>query len=125
MIQLTTAFELPAMHGQPAATYTEVKIIAIGINLWEKEIAVTSQYGNTDGNGDWQPGIIETVVHVINNIPVQVDADGNQITPADPEFDLFVASSFPSSINNPLYDEVADTLYQHLIDEGIYTGTIV
>lgn len=113
------------MHGEPAATYNEVKIIAVGINLWEKEIAMTCQYGNTDVNGDWQTGIVPIVVHPINNKEIEVDAQGNEITPADPAFDLFVVSTFASSTSTFLYDEVAESLYQHFIDEGIYAGTIV
>ena len=123
-IQLTTAFQLPAMHGQPAATYNEVKILVVGINLWEKEIALTVQYGNTNADGDWQPGLVDTTVHVIRNVEVVVDADGNEVQPADPEYDLFMASTFPKNMNDPSFDQDAEALYQHLIDEGMYTGTI-
>ena len=104
-ITLTTPFQQPSMHGQPASVYNEIKIIAVGINLWQKEIAMTCQYGNTVSD-DWVPGIIETVVHIINNKEVIVDADGNLVTPADPEFDLFISSEFPSSLSTPIYDDV-------------------
>ena len=128
-IQLTTPMQMPAVHGQPAETNNEVKIVAIGIVPFGeyKEITMTCQYGNTDQDGDWAPSTqVPKMVHTIENTEATVDPDtGGELVPADPAFDLYVASSFPSSLQNTLYDEVAESLYQHLIDEGIYAGTIV
>jgi hypothetical protein len=119
---------MPAVHGSPAEQYNEVKIVAINIVPFgdDKEITMTCQYGNTDNDDEWQPSIrLDKMPHTILNRDVVVDADGNEVEPAEPNYDLFVLAAVTSAPGAYIYDEVAESLYQWLLDEGIYEGTIV
>lgn len=122
-ITLDTPIQQPPLHGAPAATYGEVKIIVVGLSLVEKQLALTCQYGDTV-DGDWVPSPLPSIVHTLCNHE-QVISNQEVLVEADPAYDLFMVGAFASSTSTYLYDEVAESLYQYLIDEGIYAGTIV
>lgn len=129
-ILLTTPLQQPALHGQPAASYGEVMIIAFGVQTVDKQLSITCQYGNTVGN-EWQPSPLPSVVHTVENtdqittVPQTPDDQVELIQEADPAYDLLMVSTHALSTTTLLYDEVSTSLYQYLIDEGIYDGSIV
>lgn len=121
-LTLTTPLEQPGLHGEAGATYGEVKIVAVGLDLIQKQLSMTCQYGDTIAD-EWTPAPLPDVVHTIQNIEPLFGTDGEVLREADPAYDLFMAASFASSTATFLYDEVADSLYQWLIDEDIYEGS--
>lgn len=94
--------------------YSEVKITQM---LWDAEqnlIRLKCQYGNTV-NGVWTPG-----------------KDFHGATRQNPEFhfiqgeDYFtILTSTASGENQLIYNKVRDTLYDYLMNKGIYSGTVV
>jgi hypothetical protein len=73
--------------------------------------------GLPDGEGGWLIG------KKVNGVWI-VDPTGEEMDP-DPSYDLFMVSTFPSSINNQLYEENSNALYQYMIDDDRYEGAIV
>ena len=63
-------------------------------------------------------------MHIVENDPGTPDGEGGWLEEPDPEYDLFMISNFASSTQTYLYEENANALYQHLLDEGIYVGVI-
>lgn len=123
-ITLTTPQQYDPGHGQSPISVPEVKIYQVDHEIVAKRLILHMQYGTTI-SGDWigQP---EMPVHseVIYNFDGMPDGEGGWVQEPDPAYDLFMVSTFPSSTSNLLYDENATALYQYLLDDGRYEGTI-
>ena len=118
-ISLTTAFSYEPGHGQSTISYGEVKIICFTQVTEENRIDMHVQYGDTV-DGKWVPGVVPVHMLSIQDTPA-IPPD----IPAGNDYLMFVGTKYPTSTSNLLYVEVANTLYQYLIDQGLYAGTIV
>ena len=90
-----------------SAVYAEAKIVFQSIDVEVKAINVKVQYGNTV-SGVWEKGILKDEWFVIKGA----------------DYDTVVASS-SSAAGEIYYEKVAAVLYQWLIDNGHFVGTIV
>ena len=107
-IQLTTPFDTGAID---SGSYGQVKIIAMNIDLIERKIDLRVQHGNTV-NDEWVSGIIVR------------DITSKDFTIRDTDYTTIIATESEAA-EELYYDKVADTLYQWLIDNAHYIGTIV
>ena len=124
-INLTTPQPFEQGHGRPTLTYPQVMAVQIDQGVVGRHLTMHMQYGDHDGEGEWVgspnfPAFIE----VIENFAGIADGEGGWIEEPDPVYDLFILSTYPASTSNPLYDENSDALYQYLLDDGRYEGTI-
>ncbi len=139
---------------------TQARIAVIGIDLRNKEIVMTVEYGDTDpGDSEADPPIAPFWVpsgdhgvktHTIKNHTLQTDGE-IELVPEDPLYNILVAAAkglctFTDMSTDPRYIKVTEThpvhglldiwielsyvsvkrqLYQWLLDEEIYAGTIV
>jgi hypothetical protein len=123
-ITLTTALSFQAGHGEPAETLAEVKINSFSVDIIGKTLSICTQYGNTVG-GIWVAGNAAGHCHLIENLPEQINyADPENSIAADPVYDILMGTSLTSAEGVSLYGEVGTSLYQVLLDKGIYEGTI-
>ena len=103
-LQLTTAFNPGDMD--PDKTYAQVKIIGYSVNILDRSMSLFCQLGNTV-NGAWTPSVVP--VKTINLLS-----------------DKFLPLMLQAVVNGEtVYNAVSRVLYQHLIDDGTYPGTIV
>lgn len=124
-INLDTAFTYQPGHGLVQEILSEVKIIHFSIDIEAKVLTIRTQYGNHI-NDVWVAGNAPGHDHQIKNIPEIINyADPENSIPADPVYDTLMATSLTPAAGLPLYGVVGASLYQVLIDEGLYEGTIV
>lgn len=119
-IQLTTPKDTGDLDPN-AAQYAQVKIVHQGIDVSAKIITLRVELGNTV-NGAWQPGILPPSNYVIKNRPA-VMVGGVETAPASPAYDSLV-TQLPGNTTESIYAQSADILYQWLLDNGHYVGTI-
>lgn len=123
-ITLTNPFTFQPGHGLPAETLNEVKIVSFSVDIVAKVLKISTQYGN-HVNDVWVPGNAPGHVHRIENHPEQINlADPENSIPANPVYDNLMATSLTPAAGVPIYDVVGTSLYQVLLDEGLYEGTI-
>ena len=121
-ILLDTPFQFSPGHAKPAETYNEVKIIKFSVDVSIGQLHLLVQYGNTVSTV-WQAGKAEIKpVFVEDRGPT---VDGGVEIPADPAYSTLVGTSVTSGTGISLYNDVSLNLYQYLIDEGLYAGTII
>jgi len=106
----------------PSSQYAELKIIRQDIDIKNKCISLTYEYGNTI-SGDWVPGIERPITIEITNIPETYDDNGNGNNDADNQYNTLV-TKLPANTTESIYDHAAKELYQYLIDKGYVVGTI-
>lgn len=124
-ITLTTPLNFEPGHGLPMEVYNEVSIVDFHVKLRQKEMKVLVEYGNTNAGGIWVPGKAEKGCVVIRNIPAYEDAAGVQHLD-DPQFDIIVGTQIvqAAEVGARIYDIVGLHLYQWLVDNGYYPGTV-
>ena len=132
LITLTTPHSHDIGHGEIPIIYTQVKIIGFTLAPDQKELYFHTQYGDTV-NEVWAPGAADTKsTFYIRNIPEYM-TDPETLIPADPAFDILMMSAragagdelVPSDGGFSIYTAAARNLYEWLIAEGKYVGTIV
>ena len=123
-ILLTTPLVHEPGHGQASETYNEVKILTYRPWTTKGKLEIVTTYGNTV-NGAWVNGKTHQRIILVKNTEAETDGEV-ELTPADPAYDNFVGSVFVTQedVGKLLYGVVSDDLYQYLIDEGHYAGTV-
>jgi len=129
---LDTPYTFDPGFGKPPEDAAMVIIESVHLHLLESELIVQCEYGNVV-DGAWVA--IATPIHqvFIRNEPGDVvwdkDAEGNPVpipvTPDQPHFDEFRAASLTAAAGLPVFDEAKRHLYQYLLDQGIFAGSIV
>lgn len=117
--------------GAPALTYSQAKIIGFEARVEPAEDAGTTirvQYGETV-DGVWVPGLVPVVYVQIQDSPAEVGTNPAgeyvELVPRGVQYRGWVGTTFPTSTSNLLYAEVALALYQWLIDNGGFPGSVV
>lgn len=108
-IQLQTPFNIGA--ADPNSPYSQVKILEFTLRPTLHQIRLLTQYGNTVG-GVWVSGV------GVSNITVR------EYVINDGDYSTMVASA-SAGAGEVYYDKVSGLLYQWLLDQGHYAGTIV
>jgi len=129
-IQLTTPFTFSPGHGKPAEMYAQVKIVEFVCAIEEKSLRMRVQYGNTVG-GVWQPGKADQALFIAADAPAQL-LNGEQI-PATSDYTALVVASLAKAADvvaagaqgYNCYVATARELYEWLIEQGHYEGTVV
>lgn len=130
-IELTTPLSHDPGHGKPIEIYAHVKIVDIRMRIEKRKLTLTCNYGNKEPDGSWSGGKTHPRVILIQNTP---PIPGPPEVPADPAYDTLMATTFASSTSNPLYAEVAASLYTWLLEtddpekdpgEKYYEGTVI
>lgn len=124
----TIILATPLMHNLDDGTsvnYTDVLIEKFSHSTSEKEIRLTCYWGTVVNDvfiyGKRPPRIIH-----IENIPAHIAAGGVEV-PASPLYDLLMVGAVTVSgtpAGTSLLYLVALSLYQSLLDQGYYYGTI-
>ena len=123
-IALTTPFTYDPGHGNTPESLGEVKIIDFHVSIVESWLTLVTQYGNTV-EGVWLPGSAPGHDITIRNTPeITHPDDPGQSIPADPAYNILVGTSLTTATGVPVYGEVSNGLYQYLIDNVHYVGTI-
>ncbi len=123
-IQLTTPHPFDPGHGQAVLTFPEVMIVQVDHEVVGHCLVLHMQYGETI-DGEWVgTPVMPRFEEVIENFQGVPDGEGGWLEEPDPVYDLFMSSTSASSTETPLYDENAKALYQHLLDDNRYDGTI-
>ncbi|KKN85956.1 hypothetical protein LCGC14_0273680 [marine sediment metagenome] len=143
-ILLTTSVTYPAAHGKPAEVYSELKAHELRGRIHARKLEIQVQYGNTV-DGKWLGGKLPIAHYLLENVAPEEDPQGNIITPADPRYDVFMATTFgPSAVDiinriiagtlaptdalaelDQLYLENGEAIYSWLqLQEPSYAGTI-
>lgn len=105
--------------------YDRIKIVNFGLKTELKRVTFTIEYGTVQDNmwttGRFQPAGFpkEYMIHDINN---QVDGSGEALPDSTDFTDMM--TSLPSDAEELLYDGVSRILYQWLIDNDHFDGTI-
>jgi hypothetical protein len=107
-INLTTAFD---PGDADSGNLTHVRIESLEISLPGKTISFTTRHGTYAG-GTWTDGV------KVRNVTRK------KFTITGDDYDDMIAKT-ASGADAKVYDDVAKHLYQWLIDEGHFTGTIV
>lgn len=142
---------MPIQLTTPHYDEPQVRINVIGIDLGNKEIVLTVQYGDTSSSGAWVPsGDHAAETHTIKNWELETDGEV-ELVAADSVYDDLVSAAiglctFTDKSSDPNYIKVivvhpthgnldlwveksyAGTkrqFYQWLLDEAIYAGSIV
>ncbi len=123
-IALTTPQPFERGHGLPQLLYPEVMVVQVDHGIVDQRLVLHIQYGETIA-GAWigspAMGIHQEVIHNFEGV---ADGEGGWLEEPDPAYDLLMVSTFASSTTTFLYDEVSAALYQYLLDDGRYVGTI-
>lgn len=141
---------MPVQLTNPHYDNTQVRISVVGIDLRNSEIVLTVEYGDTV-DGTWVPsGDHAAETHTIKNHELETDGEV-ELVAEDPIYNALVAAAtglctFTDVSADPRYVKVTTThpihgdldlwveltyvgvkrqLYQWLLDEEIYEGTIV
>ena len=107
--QMPLLLDIPLNMGAVDVNYTHIKIMNFTHNY--NAIYLVVQHGTMSGNNFVQGKNISDVT--IRSFAIQSD-----------DYATIIAT-LTSATGVPIYDEVASTLYQWLIDKGHYSGTIV
>jgi len=118
MILLTTPFNPGDLD---TGTYERVRIISFNLDSVGKRLSLTCQYGNYV-NEVWVAGIAPQQHFYIFNLPDGYDGEG-ELIPANPAYDDMIAQ-FPAE-GETIYQGAARELYQWLLDNEHFAGTIV
>lgn len=116
-LQLTTA-KAAVDDANAAVEYTQVKIVGFTILPNDKQIQVTVEYGNTVSDV-WQWAMpygqrLSRMTYVLANIEGGVQ-----------HYDDIVVAAASTAAGQSAYALAKQSLYQWLIDEGHFAGTIV
>ena len=122
-ILLTTPYALPASLEYPAETYNEVKISMFAIELDSQHVHINCRYGNTV-DGVWMQGRATPIPITYEEHDPRVDGEG-EVVAAVTDYSELVYTATTSAVGLSLYTEVKNSLYQKLIDEGNFPGTII
>lgn len=106
-LQLTTPLDMGAVDDD----YTHVKIMQFGHDSLEGSIEMTLLHGTMSGNDFVRGKKIPNTTQKTFRVTGQDYID--------------LVSELPANTTETLYDQVAEKLYQWLIDNGHYAGTIV
>lgn len=112
-LSLTTPLSVGDLDS--GTTYAEVKIVMFMLCSADETIRIECEYGNTV-SGSWVPGI--RAGNAANQSFIIQDIDGGTSHYTD-----MIANTSAAASEN-YYDEVATLLYQWLIDESHFAGTI-
>lgn len=104
---LTTPLDMGAVD----VDYTHVKVIAFSVNLVGDFLEISVAHGTEDGEGDF----------IVGKRVGGVTHKGYELRGADY---VTILSKVTSAAGVLIYDEVARELYQWLIDNGHFVGTI-
>jgi len=110
MILLTTPVD-PGAH-DPGKTYTHIKIAHLDIYLESRNLNFACNGGYLVG-GEYQWGAME-VMETNKTFGIH-----------EADFDNIVANTLTTAAGVRVYDEVANALYQWLLDNGHFAGTLV
>jgi hypothetical protein len=102
-IQLTTAFNPGDLD---TVTYTQVKITKVYLSLDSKSFEIRCQYGNTVETA-WVKGVV----------------DDRNFNISGTDYDTLIAAT--PEAEETTYDAAARELYQWLLDNDKFVGTIV
>lgn len=108
-LQLTTPFDSGNFD---TVDYEYVKIVEFTLNTSKKFIKIVCEYGNIVDDVWTHSDMSPTQIHII--------AD----TLEDSHFSDLVSTTPPDTTSS-IYDHAATKLYQWLIDQDVYSGTIV
>jgi len=131
MILLTTPFDASGIDPSHPS-YTHIKIMWMNWDARTSVISVGAYHGYLDG-GDFVSGVEIPKVTVkqsqcynihVGPTQAELDIDPNAGETVTPNYDTMV-SKLTSDIGVLVYEEVARELYQWLLDESMYVGTIV
>ena len=141
---------MPIALTTPHFDDAQVRIAVVGIDLRNSEIVLTVEYGDTIASV-WTPsGDHAPETHTIKNWELETDGE-NELVAADPIYDILVSAAkglctFTNMDADPRWVKVTEShpthgnidiwvelsyigvkrqLYQWLLDEDIYAGTIV
>lgn len=141
---------MPLTLTTPHYDDSQVRIAVVGIDLRNSEIVLTVEYGDTVANA-WIPSADHAAeTHTIKNWELETDGE-IELVAADPIYNLLVAAAtglctFTDMSADPRYVKVTEEhpvhgsldlwmelsyagvkrqLYQWLLDEEIYSGSIV
>lgn len=127
-LDLTTPYVYNLGHGQGSATYAQVKIVGFTADIEPDPVTTLRiQYGDTV-DGVWVPGVAPIEYPVIADVPAEVgyvDGDFVEVTPGDPKYTDWVASTSAASTETLLKDEMAAALYTYLCEQEGFEGVIV
>ncbi len=112
-IALTTSV---AVGDLDSSAYQQVKIAKLTIDPVAKYIQLDCEYGNTNASV-WEPGI-HAGAAAKKQVTIQNIEGGTQ------HYDVLIAST-SAAADEVYYDKVAAKLYQWLIDNGHFAGTVV
>lgn len=114
-ILLTTAFDPGDLD--PGKSYTHVKIVHLEHDVGGGSIRMICKRGYLDG-GDFVPGAVSpTMVHQVQDQP--------SLEPPGTDYTSLVSETVVSGdVGGLVYDVNAQHLYQYLLDQGAYAGTI-
>jgi hypothetical protein len=129
---LNTPYTFDPGFGRPPETAAMVIIESVHLHLLEADLLIQCEYGNVVG-GAWVA--ISTPVHQVHirNEPDEVMWDaGPDGTPVPvvmahgvKHFDVLRATALTAAADLPVFDEAKRQLYQYLLDQGIFDGSIV
>jgi hypothetical protein len=120
-LQLTTAIDVGVLD---VHDYTHVKIQNCNLDAKNKSIQFNTSEGYMS-SGVFQRGMQSRDKNFeIYNRPAKGIEGQEGYVAADPQYDNLVGDIYGEA-NVLLYDSVASTLYQWLIDNGHYIGAIV
>lgn len=122
-ILLTTPLVHESGHGKVQETYNELKILCFRPWTVQRKIEIIVNYGNTVDDL-WVGGKTHQNVILVKNTPAQTDGFV-ETAPADPAYDvLHVLVVTQDDVGKSMHEQVLKQLYQYLIDEGFYAGTV-
>lgn len=123
-ILLDTPHPFDPGHGQAVLNFPEVMIVQVDHEIVGQRLVLHMQYGETI-DGEWiGTPVVPRFEEVIENEQGYPDGEGGWIEEPDPKYDLFMVSSFAPNTTDYLYDINAVALYQYLIDDNRYAGSI-
>ena len=123
-ILLTTPLVHDPGHGQASETYNEIKVLWFRPWTTKNKMEIMTNYGNTV-DGAWVNGKTHANCILVQNKPAESDGE-EETAPAEPAYDDMVNGVVvtQADVGKLLYSVVSDDLYQYLIDEGHYAGTV-
>lgn len=114
-ILLTTALTHSPGHGAADETYGEVKVLSFRVWITKAKLEIVTNYGNTV-EGVWVGGKTHPLIVVV--------ADHDNTIPATTDYTDLMLAAQCSEAGALLYNEVAESLYQYLLDQELYAGTV-
>lgn len=122
---------MPILLDAPHKGYAEVKIVEIRLRIQRRSLFLLFQYGDTI-DGAWLAGHIVPEEKLVRNLEQILDGKGGEVRPADPAYDILVASSKATADDVAVtgdggfncYVGTARNLYQYAIDSGWYEGQV-